>query len=228
MRALVIQHDGNVPAGLVSEWLCARGAVQDIWLNAKESREREPLGYDLIISLGSEHAAYDDRVPWLALELALLRDAFDRNVPLLGICFGSQVLARALGGRAMRAAHPEVGWVAVNSTEPEFVPVGPWLQWHYDTFAPPPGATVVAESPAGPQAYTIGRSLGVQFHPEVTPDIVGDWVNGGREQLVRVGVDGDRMRAEMIEREAENRDRTARLLDAFWARVAGLSELRSR
>jgi GMP synthase-like glutamine amidotransferase len=223
VRALVVQHDDNGPAGHVSDWLGARGAEQDVWLIRGDRRERDPLRYDLIVSLGSEHAAHDDRVPWLGMELSLLHDAFDADVPVLGICFGGQLLARALGARAMPAPHPEIGWVVVSACDPAFVPEGPWLQWHYDTFTPPPGASVLAESPAGPQAYTIGRSLAVQFHPEVTADIVGDWVDGAEDRLDAIDVDPDRLLAETRERDGENRVRAWRLFDAFWARVAGSS-----
>lgn len=225
MRALIIQHDESGPAGHVSNWLAARGAEQDVWLIAREVREIDPLDYDLIVSLGSESAAHDDSVPWLGLELALLRRAFDADVPMLGICFGSQILARALGGRAMPAAQAEIGWVAVRSREPDLVPVGPWFEWHYDTFTPPPGAVLLAESPAAPQAYTLGRTLAIQFHPEVTPEMVDVWVAEGHDQLVRAGVDGNELLAEMRERDDENRDGVWRLLDAFMDRVAGAQQI---
>jgi GMP synthase-like glutamine amidotransferase len=145
------------------------------------------------------------------------------DVPVLGICFGSQILARALGGEAMRAQRSEIGWVPIRTRDPGLVGEGPWFQWHHDTFTPPAGAVLLAESAAGPQAFTVGRSLAVQFHPEVTTEIVEDWVSLGLEQLARHGIDPDRLLAETRERETENRPRAWRLLDAFLDRAAAIA-----
>jgi GMP synthase-like glutamine amidotransferase len=218
--ALVVQHEPSIPGGLVEDWLERRGAVADPYRIATDDRDLDPGPYDLIVTLGSEAAAYDDAVPWIAREQRLLRDAFAADVPVLGICFGGQLLARALGGRALPAERSEIGWIEIESRDPSLVPAGPWLQWHYDTFAVPPGATLLAESPAGPQAYTIGRSLGVQFHPEVTQEIVADWVAASRDELGREGVDPDRLAADARELDAANRERALALFDAFIDRVA--------
>jgi len=222
MRALVIEHDPDVPAGLVDEWLADRAGEVDLWRIATDGRDPDPVAYDLIVTLGSEAAAFDDTVPWIGRAQRLLRDAVAADVPVLGICFGSQILARALGGRGLRAERAEIGWMAIESSDPSLVPAGPWLQWHRDTFTPPAGATVLANSPAGPQAYTIGRSLGVQFHPEVTPEIVADWVAGSRDELDRERVDADRMLADARALDADNRARAIALFDVFVDRVARL------
>lgn len=222
MRALVIQHDEDGPAGHVSDWLRDRGAEQDLYRIGADDREREPGEYDLIVSLGSEHSAYDDAIPWLGLERRLLAEAAAADVPVLGICFGCQLLASALGGEAMRAAGAEIGWVRIDTREPALVGTGPWMQWHHDTFTLPAGAVLLAESPAGPQAFTLGRSLGVQFHPEVTREIVASWVDAGRDQLARAGLDPARVMADTRELSAENRGRAWQLLDAFMDRVAGV------
>jgi GMP synthase-like glutamine amidotransferase len=223
VRALVIQHEEDAPGGLVSTWLAERGAEEDVYLiTADGKRAIDPRNYDLVVSLGSERSAYDDALPWVPREAALLRDAFDVDVPVLGICFGAQMLARALGGRALRNERAEIGWVPIRSDDPALFAEGPWFQWHHDTFTPPPGAALRASSPAGPQAYTISRSLGVQFHPEVTIPIVEEWIALGADQLVRHGVDPDRLLAETREREADNRSRAWRLLDAFVDRVAAI------
>ncbi|HJS94955.1 MAG TPA: gamma-glutamyl-gamma-aminobutyrate hydrolase family protein [Solirubrobacteraceae bacterium] len=222
MRALVIQHDDDGPAGHVGDWLQERGAEQDLYRIGDDDRDRYPRDYDLIVSLGSEHTAYDDSIPWLGTERRLLAEAAAADVAVLGICFGAQLLARALGGEAMRAAQPEIGWVSIDSREPSLVQAGPWMQWHYDTFTLPPGAVQLAASPVGPQAFTLGRSLGVQFHPEVTPEIVASWVDAGRAQLARAGLDPDRVMAETRGLADENRLRAWQLLDTFMDRVAGV------
>jgi GMP synthase-like glutamine amidotransferase len=222
VRALVIQHEEDAPGGHVSAWLSARGAEQEVYVIGADGGSPDPRAYDLVVSLGSEQSAYDDTVPWVPREQALLRDAVRGDVPVLGICFGSQILARALGGDARRAQQSEIGWVRIRSGDPALIADGPWFQWHHDTFTPPPGAQLLAESPAGPQAYTLGRSLGVQFHPEVTNEIVAEWVALGRDQLTRHGIDGGRLLAETQALAEENRARARRLLDAFarWARIA--------
>jgi GMP synthase-like glutamine amidotransferase len=222
VRALVIQHEEDAPGGHVSAWLRARGAEQDVYLVSADGSEPDPHDYDLVVSLGSEESAYDDRLPWVAREAVLLRDAFAAEVPVLGICFGSQLLARALGGEALPAERAEIGWVEIRTDEPALVAEGPWFQWHHDTFRPPSGAALLADSPAGPQAYTIGRSLGVQFHPEVTNEIVAEWVALGGEDLARHGVDPDRLLAETRAVADENRSRAWRLFDTFLDRVARL------
>jgi GMP synthase (glutamine-hydrolysing) len=189
MRALVIQHEGSAPGGYVTEWLEDRGATQEVLRIDSDGRAVDAHGYELIVTLGSEASAFDDSVPWLARELALLRDAAHADVPVLGICFGAQMLARALGGRAMKSAQPEIGWLKIRTDEPSLVAPGPWLLWHFDTFEPPPQARLIADSPAGPQAYTVGRSLGVQFHPEATPEITASWLASSRDRVSALGVD---------------------------------------
>jgi GMP synthase (glutamine-hydrolysing) len=174
------------------------------------------------VPLGSEFAAYDDTVPWIEREKRLLERAAAADVPVLGICFGGQLLARVLGGRCYRADASEIGWLPVRTRDPELVPEGPWFQWHFDTFTAPEGATVLAETDLGPQAYVIGRSLGVQFHPEVTPAIMEDWVRVYRHELDGDGVDPDALLQETYDRAESAHASSRRLLDTYLERVAKL------
>lgn len=193
LRALILQHEEPTPPGLINEWLSEHGAVVDIFRIDLEDREVDPTDYDLIVSLGSEFAAFDDTKSFVPREAALMRQAVDADVPVLGLCFGGQLLARVLGGTVFRSDESEIGWLPVKSSDPALVPEGPWFQWHFDCFTVPPNARVIAESDVGPQAFVAGRSLGVQFHPEVTTEIMDDWVRVYRHELDADGVPPDEL-----------------------------------
>jgi GMP synthase-like glutamine amidotransferase len=224
LRALILQHEQPTPGGYVEQWLEERGAEQDVYRIDVEDREVAATDYEMIVSLGSEFAAFDDSIPWLEREKRLLLDAADADVPVLGICFGGQLLARLLGGTSFRGQIAEIGWLPVRSSDPQLISNGPWFQWHFDTFTAPPGSRLLADSVAGPQAYAIGRSLGVQFHPEVTPEIMDSWVEVYRHELDQEGVDPDRLLQETYDRAEETRAAAWQLFDGFLARARGAEE----
>jgi GMP synthase-like glutamine amidotransferase len=145
-------------------------------------------------------------------------------VPVLGICFGGQLLARVLGGRSYRSEIAEIGWLPVRSKDPSLLSNGPWFQWHFDTFTVPPGAHLIADSAVGPQAFTSGRSLGVQFHPEVTTEIMDRWVATYRHELDQEGVDPDLLLKETYQRAGQTRAAAWRLFDGFMARARRVKE----
>jgi GMP synthase-like glutamine amidotransferase len=225
LRALILQHEQPTPGGYVNQWLDERGADQDVFRIDVEERDRDARDYDLIVSLGSEFAAFDDSIPWLEREKKLFLDAAESDVPVLGICFGGQLLARVLGGRSFRGEQSEIGWLPVRSRDTSLVGEGPWFQWHFDTFTPPPGAKLIADSRVGPQAFTIGNSLGLQFHPEVTTDIMDAWVKVYRHELDQEGVDPDRLLERTYELADRSRAAAWRLFDGFLARVAKQREV---
>jgi GMP synthase-like glutamine amidotransferase len=150
----------------------------------------------------------------------LYKDAIEAGVPILGLCFGGQMLARVLGSRLFRSEQAEIGWLPVRTHDPELVSTGPWFQWHFDSFTPPPGAKLIAETDAAPQAFVAGRSLGLQFHPEVTPEIMDDWVRAYPHELEGEGVDPQGLLDETRRRAAQARQTTWRLLDSFRDKVA--------
>ena len=79
----------------------------------------------------------------------------------------------------------------MRSDDPELVPEGPWFQWHFDSFTLPRRRALIAETDVGPQAFVAGRNLGLQLHPEVTTEIMDDWVHVYRHELDADGVDPD-------------------------------------
>jgi GMP synthase-like glutamine amidotransferase len=225
-RALVVQNEEASPPGLVREWLEDQDAEIEVLRIDVEDGDVDPRGYDLIVPLGSEYAAYEEERPFVQRSKRLLDRAVRQDVPVLGVCFGGQLLARVLGGDAFRAPASEIGWVTVRSRDPELVPEGPWFQWHFDSFSPPPGATLIAENDAGPQAYVQGRHLGVQFHPEVTPEIMDRWVATYRHELDAEGVDPDALLEETHRRAESTRQNSLRLLRRYVETVARPGESR--
>ena len=214
-RALIVQHEEPTPPGLVSDWLDQRGARIDVLRIDLDDRVPDPRDYELIVSLGSEFAAFDDSIPFIQREMQLLRQAAAYDVPVLGLCFGGQLMARALGGRSFRADRAEIGWLPVRTDDPQLIAEGPWFQWHFDTFTLPPGAKLLAETDVGPQAYMVGRSLGLQFHPEVTPEIMDAWVQTYRHELDGDGVDPDALLEETRRRAPVSRKLAERLFDRY-------------
>jgi GMP synthase-like glutamine amidotransferase len=222
LRALILQHEEPTPPGHVTDWLAEHEASVDVLRIDIDDREVDPTDHDLIVSLGSEFAAFDDTKPFVPREARLMRRAVDADIPVLGLCFGGQMLARVLGGEVFRGERAEIGWLPVRSTDPELVPEGPWFQWHFDSFRLPPGATVIAESDVGPQAFVAGRSLGLQFHPEVTTAIMDDWVRAYRHELDGDGVDPDDLLEETKRRAEESRRNAWQLFERYLRDVACL------
>ena len=223
LRALIVQHEAPTPPGLVSDWLAQRAASIDVLRIDLKDHVPDPRDYDLIVSLGSEFPAFDDSVPFIGRETQLIEQAASADVPFLGLCFGGQLMARVLGGRSFRADRSEIGWLPVRTNDPELVGEGPWFQWHFDSFTLPPGARLIAETDIGPQAYLIGRSLGLQFHPEVTPEIMAAWVGAYRHELDTEGVDPDALLEETRRRAATARANAERLLNAYLDSVARIT-----
>jgi GMP synthase-like glutamine amidotransferase len=219
-RTLILQHEAATPPGLMTTWLHEQSARVESLRIDEDKRPVDARDYDLIVSLGSEFAAFDDSVPFVPREARLFEQARESDVPILGLCFGGQMLARVLGAELYRSEQPEIGWLPVRTTDPDLVSAGPWFQWHFDTFTAPPGARVVAETDVGPQAFIAGRSMGLQFHPEVTPQIMEEWVRVYPHELEAEGVDPEGLLEETRRRATEARRVTWRLFDRFRDAVA--------
>lgn len=201
-----------------------------------ESVEFDLADVKLVLSLGSGWSTYwSDVAASVAAEQQVMRQALAASIPVLGICFGAQQLAVALGGQVSNAPQPEIGWhdvravaEAVESPQ-EWVRAGAgacagtWMQWHYDRFTVPHGATVLAESPVGAQAFAFGRALGVQFHPEANESIVRLWSSGsGADELTAAGIDPDDLNRRTRMALSDAQARCGLLVDWFCRHFSGV------
>lgn len=188
MNGLVLQTQTDAPAGLLEDWARRRGVQLRSFRVDGDDAWPDPRDFDFVVALGSSASAAGGGPKWVERVIELLRAADAADVPVLGICFGAQALAAALGGRVRKLTAPEVGWVTVNSNDADRVPAGPWLAWHEDGFTLPPLAYELASNEFGVQAFCHCRHLGVQFHPEVTAAIVAGWSSTDHEDMRRAGV----------------------------------------
>ena len=194
MRVLAIVHEDDAGPGVFGEVARARDWEVVEWRIADGERcPGQPSSFHAVLSLGGAmHAHETDAHPWLADEEALLAALATDGVPVLGICLGAQLLARACGGASGVLAAPEIGWYDVQVTpagaqDPVLGPLSRFsaLQWHSCDFTPGENAVILATSERCTQACRIGpRAWCVQFHAEVTGEDFEAWMD---EHLARGG-----------------------------------------
>jgi GMP synthase-like glutamine amidotransferase len=231
-QVLFLYNDPTAPAALLGETFAESGFDVATFEVVPPNRADDPvfdvsfpdpLRYDVIVPLGARWAVYDERLTdrWVGGEIDMVRSALDAGVGVLGVCFGGQLLAAALGGTVARSPQPEVGWCDVDSSRPDLVPPGPWFQWHFDRLTAPPGAVEVARNAGATQAFIQGRAMGLQFHPEVDRALVERWIVEDTDgDMAGLGVDPDDLRA----RTAAEVDDAARRLRLLVRGFVGLLE----
>jgi GMP synthase-like glutamine amidotransferase len=217
MRVTVVRHHEEDSAGFIGDAFEARGAELTVHRFPADGPLPPPDGIDHVVLLGATWSVYDPAPErsWIAGELAWLRRADAAGVPVLGICFGAQALAAAFGGSVTPAARKEIGWTLVETFDPAVIPPGPWLEFHGDQCHPPREARVLARNDVGVQAFSLGRHLAVQFHPEVDAPQLSRWLDaGGRAEAREAGQDPDRFLAETAAAGPAARDRAYALVAA--------------
>jgi GMP synthase-like glutamine amidotransferase len=186
MRVLSVTHGPTVGGGVFDELAERVGHRLERWLVPHGGHDEEPEAYDAIMVFGGAmHPDEDARHPWLPGEAGFLGRALAAGVPLLGVCLGAQLIARAAGAWVGPAEASEVGWLPVELTAagradpvlsalPENVDA---FQWHHYTYKVPEGGVELARSPVATQAFRAGeRAWGIQFHAEVTRSMIASWV----------------------------------------------------
>jgi GMP synthase (glutamine-hydrolysing) len=229
MRVLSVLHPGGGHSGVLGERVRAAGHELVEWCpGAGDEIPGPPSEYDALAVLGGGMNVHESgRMPWLGGEIELLREALERDAPVLGICLGAQLVARAAGAEVRRAGTPEIGWYEVERTAAgeEDPLLGPLphrfdaYQWHSYTFDLPAGAVELARSRVCPQAFRLGAAWAVQFHPEVTADIVDEWIDDYESDPDAVALDFDpaAARAEAARRLPRWNQVGAALFDGFLA-----------
>ena len=203
-KALVVQHFASGGLGNLEPVLVDRGyAVTTVQADADTLAELDPHEHDLLIVLGSTDGVYED-LDYMAPEIDLVRRRLAAAQPTLGVCFGAQVMASALGKPVFRGDGDEIGYRRITPTEAGLAsPVRhfdgiPVAEWHGDTFELPDGVTLLASSDQyRNQAFAIGsHALAVQFHPELTAEMHETWVAESQLELQRNGLTDADMHAE--------------------------------
>lgn len=183
---LIVQHIASNHPGFFREFLRARGIPFElVRIHEHEALPEGTEAYSGLCFMGGTMSV-NDPLPWIEQACRLIREAHEREQPVIGHCLGGQLISKALGGRVDANPVHEIGW---HPMRPVASPAaGEWLgefpeplvalNWHFETFSLPEGAELLMESDYCPnQAFVLGRSLALQFHVEATEDIVTDWVS---------------------------------------------------
>ena len=189
MKVLVLRHVPHEHLGTLAEALIANNITYE-YVNFYENYSPNITIEDLcgLIILGGPMNVYEtDQYLFLEMEDKLIKEAVEKGVPILGICLGAQLIAKALGAKVIKNKEKEIGWYPLKMTEEgskdrlfnHFNSEETVFQWHGDTFEIPNGAVHLAESSmCTNQAFRYRNNVyGLQFHIEVTPEMILEWLN---------------------------------------------------
>jgi GMP synthase-like glutamine amidotransferase len=217
LNVVVVANRGDGDDGFVGERLSELGAnFVRVWREDPSGLADAELTADLVVSLGSDWSVYDASTESSAeAERALVRRAARRGVPVLGICYGGQLCASALGAAVTRAPQPEIGWRVLDSDDVSFCGTGPWFQYHFDRWTDGGPVRSFMRNSLSPQGFVFGRILGLQFHPEVTPATVSTWLRAAPEEVAAADEVIESIEAETARLADDARSRCHLLVDVF-------------
>ncbi|MFQ5964168.1 MAG: type 1 glutamine amidotransferase [Candidatus Scalinduaceae bacterium] len=195
MKVIIIKHIDIEGPGTIAEFLDDNNipySVIDIFNG--EGLPDSLSDTSAIITLGGPMNVYEeDKYPFLKQEDEFLKEAIEKDIPTLGFCLGSQLIAKAGGAEVKKAPEKEIGWFQISLSSdctndslfrdfPKEIVV---FQWHGDTFEIPDGALRLAKSAICPnQAFRIGNNVyGLQFHVEVTEEMIKQWIDSYKDEI---------------------------------------------
>lgn len=220
MRIVVISHVEAPPIPVLAERVGAAGHTISLCYPFQGDPLPDLDSVSAVIVLGGAQSAYElDRHPHLRDEIAYLAQAHERQTPVLGICLGSQLLAEALGGRALPGISGlEFGAISVDTTsEDNWPPGGTYYSFHSDTAQLPEDAEVLSVSDSYVQAWRSGSSSAIQFHPEIDFDGYDEILASEADKLERSGVDVAALRSELAGPKQPSRHLSSQLFDTWLA-----------
>ena len=182
--------------------------------------------YAGFVFMGGPMSVNDD-LPWMAPVQKLIRRAIENDQPCLGHCLGGQLMSKALGGDVTTNPVKEIGWNKIQAANS--VTARAWLggdvsslttfQWHGETFSIPPGAERILSSDAcANQAFIIGKSLGMQCHTEMTPEMIEDWCHDWAKENADPALASIQTPEEMLVATQDNIAGLNRLADQLYAK----------
>lgn len=223
VRFLLISHEPQAASGTMGRILTERGIDTHTHVVLEDPAHPnvhfpDPADFDGVIAFGSFCNSYDPSVRhWVEPEIDLIENTISTEIPYLGVCFGGQLLAEALGGSVARAPEgmDEIGLIEFESS---VLPHGPWFSWHEDRYELPPDVEVLGTNHNAIQLFRKGKAVGTQFHPEAELSLVSMWTEVGADHIP-ARTTADEIHQELIENHdaLENNCRT--LIDWFLADV---------
>lgn len=223
---LLVQNTRIESSGYLGELLTNDGFRINL-VNAKHEALPEK-NYSLVVILGAPESA-NDNLPYLEAEQNLIKRSVDRNIPVLGICLGSQLIAKTFGAKVYRGPLKEIGFyhdLTIDDNSKLFSGFdNPFtvFHWHGDTFDLPQGATRLVHSEHYPnQAFQINSAIGLQFHLEVNEEMVNLWLDKTQEKLGQIQyIDPQKIRSDIF----ENISIVKRNMDNFYNNFKSLFNL---
>ncbi|KAF0814871.1 GMP synthase [glutamine-hydrolyzing] [Andreprevotia sp. IGB-42] len=201
---VAIRHIHFEDLGTLEPLLRARGhSIEYVDATTADLSTLDVLSPELLVVLGGPIGAYDEAIyPFVSAELALVRERLAAHLPILGICLGAQLIARALGAKVYPLGVKEIGYSPLTLTgegrQSPLAAIGntPVLHWHGDQFDIPEGAVRLASTPVGAnQAFALGQHvLGLQFHLEADASRIERWLVGHASELGQAGIDPRQLR----------------------------------